>query len=893
MLRKIAVLNSKTYGKAELKLDDCDSLQIVGPNNIGKSTIIYALNFLFIVDGQKMTFSGQRKGDKETIHHYFPTPNQSYIIFEIFKKDFYCVLVKRNTEGELEYYKYDAQYTEDMFYVKDKETGIQRLLKFDEFQENLAAQGLELYQFRNKSEVFNTVYQRGTRNQAAVWLEDSVKADGLSNNFSKVYRYLINSKLINNKTLKESLIIADNRENETLNFSQKNKRDIVDLLKLNEDIKNIKGMKTEFLELRELVHSHKSQSNVIAELVYAFNHGYSVTLPELETRVTQRTKDISTIISELNEIHKPKEQEVNRKIGQKEAEINNQTRHFVELRKELEEINSYETMEFLTESLTNLDRKRKEIETKLTTIEQQNLSSTQLENKVENLEHTIDRLENQFINYKNLLIHAVSDNPEHKKIINSILSEQVLSLPADQVKEKIKKVSDVLAIFDGKIDISEGIELKPFKSIETIKDELDAVRHEKSVNEKLLAVIKNSEKTQMDLNRILSEIENAKDKIRRLNTKPAVEKQTRESENILEALKAEKDMYERELKALMKEISRLEIHLNNLQEDRRTAEERIKELKQQKLEVETFAVTPIKYETDEPLEAIYTKLGNYFEERSELKHKKDRMFDDLRNRLKSDIASEDEFITYFEEEIACLTDKEKSIDGLLQSISTQFSNPAYTLLKRYEEFKQFVYDKFNEKLRKTRISDLSELKLELIDNKKILDELRMISQIQDINGQMSFDFGQSESLRILNLYLDNGKKVSFEELFDIELQLMKKGELKKVDLGGQVESDGTDRMIRLIIVMNIINRLAIDNEENRIALFIDEVATIDKQNRPELVRFCQEHNFIPIFAAPDPVPGFHKYYFIYPSKGKININEKVNAVFNEPNGTNEPKKVKA
>src|SRR3989344_2238813 len=103
MLNRIVVLNSKLYGKAEIRLDDCDSLQLVGPNNIGKSTLIYALNFLFIIDGNKMTFSGNRRGDKETIHHYFPTHNQSYIIFEIFKNSSYCILVKRDTEGELEY----------------------------------------------------------------------------------------------------------------------------------------------------------------------------------------------------------------------------------------------------------------------------------------------------------------------------------------------------------------------------------------------------------------------------------------------------------------------------------------------------------------------------------------------------------------------------------------------------------------------------------------------------------------------------------------------------------------------------------------------------------------------------------------------------------------------
>lgn len=137
MLTRLIVLNSKVYGKAELRLDDCDSLQLVGPNNIGKSTLIYALNFLFIIDGNKMSFSGQRKGDKETIHHYFPNHNQSFIVFEVFKKSYYSILVKRDSESNLEYYRIDGEYKEEYFVDESK-----RLLKFEEVKERLAAAGV-------------------------------------------------------------------------------------------------------------------------------------------------------------------------------------------------------------------------------------------------------------------------------------------------------------------------------------------------------------------------------------------------------------------------------------------------------------------------------------------------------------------------------------------------------------------------------------------------------------------------------------------------------------------------------------------------------------------------------------------------------------------------------
>ena len=174
------------------------------------------------------------------------------------------------------------------------------------------------------------------------------------------------------------------------------------------------------------------------------------------------------------------------------------------------------------------------------------------------------------------------------------------------------------------------------------------------------------------------------------------------------------------------------------------------------------------------------------------------------------------------------------------------------------------------------------MRIELVDNKKLLDEIKAISVIQEFTDQLILELDQeSENLKILSQYLDNSRRISFDELFDIELHLDIKGTIKKVDLAHQVESDGTDRMIRLVIIMSIINRLAIHDTENKIALFIDEVATIDKHNRPELVKFCRQHQFIPIFAAPDPVPGFSKYYMIYPQKGKITISENINAIYGE------------
>lgn len=876
MLTRVIVLNSKVYGKAEIRLDDCDSLQLVGPNNIGKSTLIYALNFLFIIDGQKMSFSGNRKGDKETIHHYFPNHNQSFIVFEVFKKSYYSIIVKRDSDSNLEYYKFDSEYKEEFFVDTDK-----RLLKFEEVKEKIAASGLPLEQFKDKREVFQFVYQRGKRNNGVVWLDDSVRSEGISNNFSRIYRYLINTKLITNKNLKEALIVADNRENETLNFSQKNKKDINDLKRVNNEIRNLKSVKNEFDEFRELVSQYNAKARIIGELFYGFEKNYKHTMPELQVQLHEKDKAIGRLNTEMNEELIPAKADLDRKIGGKEAEINSRTQLLHEKEHEIKEIDAYEPINILNEQLANFDQQRKNIESRITMAELQRLNSQQIENKIVRINDQIARVEMQVKNYSNLLINKISGSVENRKLLNSILSEQVSSLPGDQVMKQIHKISQTLSVFDGQIDISKNIVIKDFKNVDELKEELASLKEDKIQQESLLKVVQDLEASNNELQRIGAEIETIKNKIVRIKAKPTLVKSLERLKADLNDLMVEKEKYETEQKQIAKTIARKSNELRDLLDEKQKRQERINKLIEMKHEIDELGLVGDEFETNESLDQLYNKIKLNWQDRITIKSNKDHLFEKLRDKLQSTFADENDFIKYVEEEVALIEDKERSVQSLLESISTQFANPAYTLLKRYEEFKEFLYNKFNTKLSQTRISDIESLTIELIDNKRLVEEVRKISQIQQISGQLMFEFDNSENLKVLDHYLESGQKIEFDDLFDITLHLSRKGSTKQVDLSQQIESDGTDKMIRLVIVMNIINRLAVADHENRIALFIDEVATIDKQNRPELVRFCKEHFFIPIFAAPDAVPGFGKYYFIFRSSGKININEKTNAAYGE------------
>jgi hypothetical protein len=878
MLTKITVLNSNGYGRAQIKLDDCESMQLVGPNNVGKSTLIYTLNFLFIVDGHKMTFSGSRKGDKETIHHYFPSPTQSFIVFEIKKNAYYCILVKRDVEGDLEYYRISSDYRDDYFYETDSSG--KKILPFDKVRANILLAGVQISQYKNKTEVFNDVYQRGRRNNGVVWLEDTVKTDGLSNNFSKVYRYLINSKLIDNKALKNALIIADNRENDIVNFSHKNKKDISDLLRINDELKNTKAIQKEFAVFREAVNQYKAKTTLVGQWLYVFGKQYGSTLVDMESRSFVKKKEIETTKVDLNEILKPKFRDLLKTTGEITAQLTGELNSKEAKQKEIITIKGFESKEFLEQALHNLNGDRKRIENKLTTIETQNLSSAKIESKIQHLTTTIDKMEAQIANYNNLLVHKISGNLEHRKLINSILAPQILNLPSSHIKRSVTEITKLLRLFDGEISLDK-VELTDIPSVEMLELQLLDLEKDLIQYESLLPVAKDFEEFTRQLQELTGKIKQTELKIAGWGSLYRLETELTNLSLLIETLQQKKTAIEKETKVQEELISRTEDSLTVLSEEKGKIDTRCSELRSQKSELEDISAPEIPFESNDSLDAVYKRIKSYDNERTSIKNSKERLFDTLKNNLNSTLADEDVFIAFVEDEIACLTDKENSIESLLKSIATQFSNPAFNMLARYEDFKQFISNKINAKLSKTKISDIDSLKIIINDSKRVISDLKKISAIQDFSGQLFAEFKQSENLTLLNSYLDSGKRIIFEDLFDIELHLTVKGEQKIVDLARQVESDGTDRMIRLIIIMSIIHRMVVKSEENRIAIFIDEIATIDEHNRPQLVSFCKDHHFIPIFAAPDSHPEFHKYYFIHKSPGKINVSEEKNIMWSE------------
>ena len=473
------------------------------------------------------------------------------------------------------------------------------------------------------------------------------------------------------------------------------------------------------------------------------------------------------------------------------------------------------------------------------------------------------------------MIHQVSDNQDNKELLNRILSSEITSLPSENICAKINRIDKkMMKLFDGVIELPNEFRGKSIDSIEDLKNQVKEFEKEKSYNEKLLPIAKDLEKHQKDLEEIKKKVKSVTDKIEKLNKLPTLERDLEKLKAEFSKLLEEQGKSTSDIKLLEEEIRKLDESIRQEDKEITKKENRIKEIQTWKVELEQLGIKPIEYQSPDSLDNIYKNLRRNFEERKDIKYKKDNLFENLKRRTETSFASETEFIEYVDSELVTLEDKQKAIDALLKNISTQFANPCRTIYSRFEEFNSFIKNQFNSKIKKIKISDIDTLKIEIVENEKLIKDLNKIIQIRDLTSELIFD-DQSENLNILNKYLDNQTTISFNDLFDIKLHLQKKGQHKVVDLKNQIESDGTDKMIRLVLIMSIINQIVVKDDENKIVLFVDEIGTIDEANRIEILNFCKEHNFIPISAAPlHPYDGFDKYYLVRRNKGKIVVSEK-------------------
>lgn len=897
MLNRIIVINSELYAKASIHIGNNSSIQITAENNVGKSSFLNTLNFLYITDKDQMRFEDNRKLSDSMKHYFDGTSLHSFIVFEIFKNGYYCILVKATPENTIEYYKINGEYKENFFIqttsegfkAKKWEKILQELTNFNPTDPPILLKGEELY---------NLVYNSDKNKNPVVWIKREVKRKGraLSNSFTDIYKHLIKTSDINEKSFKNALLIADNKQDVSLNvFTSSSFEKINEFEKRKNHLDNLRAVKLDFEKLKILNDTFLSEEKILGKLKNTFFKKFNAIERDLADKIAPDSLLSIAIRTLETKIEVNLKNERDALIAEKTTfsnQIKSAQEMIIEIDKALREVEGYEPtkdnllFQGLITKVETEDKQKAELEAQLTQLERSKFTQFEIEKSIKTLEREIESEENSIKEFDNLLYQNISKDPEIIRKVFSLLSSKVAKLDKSKIKKVITNADYPLTFFDGKIDASE-IEIQKLPTVKELQDNVETKRKELAEKRIQLDTIKNQDTLQRSINTLKNSIAVTNALIDKVKNKPKLVERKLENETLIN-ITLKKSVSDTQIRIDNKdaEIKKEKDVLELKEKEKQQYENDLTKYKKQYQNLqERHDIYEIEEVLDEPFEKIYDMFSRTYQKYAAIGGTRERrkdLKDAINQKLKKDIQDIKQFIREVEEEIYNIPQMDKVISNLLDTLSYEIGSPTFSFLTAFNDFKTFVYKSYNTKLAEYPVSNIQSVKVKIYETEELIKDLEKISKLKFSNG-FDFDNSYTESKKALERQLteSKGKPIDIYDLFTIKVEITKvTGQSEEIDLSKQVQSRGTNIVLKLYLFLNILKDLVHSSNENKVVIYVDELDAIGQKNVKHLIQFCKDNNFMPIFAAPRKVEGIQKYYMIKEPVSK-NKNQKPKITFGE------------
>lgn len=897
MLNRIVIINSELYAKASIHIGDNSSIQITAENNVGKSSFLNTLNFLYITDKDQMRFEDNRKLSDSMKHYFDGTSLHSFIVFEIFKNGYYCILVKATPENTIEYYKINGECKEN-FFIQTSADGF-KAKKWEKILQELTNDNpTDPPTLLKGEELYNLVYNSDKNKNPVVWIKREVKRKGraLSNSFTDIYKHLIKTSEINEKAFKNALLIADNKQDVSLNvFTSSSFDKINEFERKKTHLDNLTVVKLDFEKLKLLNDTFISEEKVLGKLKNTFFKKFDAVEKDLSEKTatdsllsisirTLETKIDVTLKKERDDLIAEKTTFTNQIEVAKKANI--------EIDKQLKEIEHYEPtddhlmFQGLITKVETEEKQRVQLEAQLTQLERSKFTVVEVDKAIKTLEDEVKAEEISIKEFDNLLYQNISADPEIIRKVFSLLSSKVAKLDKSKIKKEISKADFPLTFFDGKIDASE-IEIQRLPTIKELQEDVETKKKELAEKKIQQTAIKNQHTLQDSIDTFKKSIAATNTLIEKVRNKPVLVQTKTENETLIN-ITLKRFVSDTQIKISDKdnEIERAKAALKIKKDEKKQYEDDLKKYKNQ---YQSFQDRQEIYEIeeilDEPFEKLYEKFSKTYHASAGVGGTRERrkdLKDSINLKLKKDIQDIKQFIREVEEEIINIPQMDKVISNLLDTLSYEIGSPTFSFLTAFNDFKTFVYKSYNTKLAEYPVSNIQSVKVKIYEAEELIKDLDKISKLKFSNG-LDFDNAYAESKKALERQLteSKGKPIDIYDLFTIKVEITKvTGESEEIDLSKQVQSRGTNIVLKLYLFLNILKDLVQSANENKVVIYVDELDAIGQKNVKHLIQFCKDNNFIPIFAAPRKVEGIQKYYMIKEPLNK-NKNQKPKITFGE------------
>ena len=213
--------------------------------------------------------------------------------------------------------------------------------------------------------------------------------------------------------------------------------------------------------------------------------------------------------------------------------------------------------------------------------------------------------------------------------------------------------------------------------------------------------------------------------------------------------------------------------------------------------------------------------------------------------LKTDLAGE---ITGLEAQLT------REYDGIFTVVRAKLSK----ITQAYESVKAQVAA-LNKGIRNVQISNIEQIGIDL-EKTALLDAIDLsVPGQMDLfatrSGGVSLEEAHAQVGDYFNHIKQYGNEINLKDMFRLKFSVKFNHQDQSVERYEihRFESNGTETGVKIVIYLGLIGLLQERKHvvATRIPFFLDEVGSIDSENLNQLIGYCSRNNFLPIFASPE------------------------------------------
>jgi hypothetical protein len=882
--QKIILINSGRYDFAEVEL--AGALQIVGPNNTGKTTLINTLQFLYIDDLRRMDFGPYTP--EQTRDYYFPG-QFSYALFECLGVSGQCVIGWRGQSkaagAEPERFCYSGPFEASDFLDQNKvrePRDISARLALKEYRTIKSAQ--------EHRELLLTPANAKSRGLGVVSLRDT---DGGYRNFRETFKNLLSLTSITQEQMRERLLMLAGIPSD---------RVALDARELfGDDYDRIRARRESFVRFKKhqsqvdlLVDKFEQRESARGELIVRWDDLRTKARhfeAEHETKLTGLRAKKQTALDGVTELGNQvtalrdsitSSSEAKGRLQMQLDQIAAQAQKFRDFVKELEAA----ALNNLRLEITQLDRQLADAEkaTRDAALKKIEVYGILAKRKAETLQQ-FDRAA-----ITTLRRHFSDDELEPLfRLLNREILEYTVAPKDIEIHNETGLLSELRALIariesDAYRDRNVSVSLRPnalsvssLPDVESLKAEL--AEHTKILNEwnGILRAIEQREALAAALRGKRIEEETATKRLNQfedyqtaLKGKPKLDEELKAIEGAIQTARTRIGTLEVEISAAQKSV---ESCSNAIRDEENQFNSVIGRFNQCVNPIFLAKLRPV---TDTPADFDAT-ISLYLR----LQEKEEKLTDNVTNLLlgvEGSLGSEftgideAETIRNLQAELEAIPDKEEALardwNAHIHGLKAAFDG----VLKELSEVKSAA-DSLNRHFARVHVSNLKSLHMDVEDVSDWVTWIRRLAEMQQ-PGLFDEDTSLEPTLRNFRQRLQSNPVVRFAHLFTLGFTIVGEDDKpKRYHDFRQIESHGTTITIKVLFNLLVL-KSQLRKDDCAVPFFLDEIQALDPDNRHAILATARKLGFIAITAAPDSVSEVDALYFLQPRRGRIVLRDK-------------------